>query len=134
MMQLNLVELNASIQNYALILANSTGKESVYTVFAGHEIMFHVSTLLPYSKENEQQVIIALIEYLITLIICLINYINYYLVQIERKRHVGNDIVNIVFESSNDPLHPSFSPTMMKSHFTRKVLLENMYTLLPNQE
>ncbi|PAV76655.1 hypothetical protein WR25_23381 [Diploscapter pachys] len=71
---------------------NSTGKESVYTVFAGHEIMFHVSTLLPYSKENEQQ--------------------------IERKRHVGNDIVNIVFESSNDPLHPSFSPTMMKSHFT----------------
>ncbi|CAI4233182.1 unnamed protein product [Auanema sp. JU1783] len=71
---------------------NSTGRESVYTAFAGHEIMFHVSTMLPYSRENDQQ--------------------------IERKRHVGNDIVNIVFESTDDPQHPSFSPTMMKSHFT----------------
>lgn len=74
--------------------ANSTGRESVYTAFANHEIMFHVSTLLPYSKDNRQQ--------------------------IERKRHVGNDIVNLVFESGGDPAHPSFSPTMMKSHFTRK--------------
>ncbi len=36
---------------------NSTGKTSVYTVFEGHEIMFHVSTLLPYSTGNEQQVL-----------------------------------------------------------------------------
>ncbi|VDM47193.1 unnamed protein product [Toxocara canis] len=72
---------------------NSTGRESVYTVFAGHEIMFHVSTMLPYSKDNVQQ--------------------------IERKRHVGNDIVNIVFESGGNPESPNFSPTMMKSHFTR---------------
>ncbi|KHN85420.1 GTPase-activating Rap/Ran-GAP domain-like protein 3, partial [Toxocara canis] len=71
---------------------NSTGRESVYTVFAGHEIMFHVSTMLPYSKDNVQQ--------------------------IERKRHVGNDIVNIVFESGGNPESPNFSPTMMKSHFT----------------
>uniref|UniRef100_A0A914WTJ9 Rap-GAP domain-containing protein n=1 Tax=Plectus sambesii TaxID=2011161 RepID=A0A914WTJ9_9BILA len=71
---------------------NSTGRESVYTAFANHEIMFHVSTLLPYSKENRQQ--------------------------IERKRHVGNDIVNLVFEAGGDPAHPNFSPTMMKSHFT----------------
>uniref|UniRef100_A0A915CAG8 GTPase-activating Rap/Ran-GAP domain-like protein 3 n=2 Tax=Parascaris univalens TaxID=6257 RepID=A0A915CAG8_PARUN len=71
---------------------NSTGRESVYTVFAGHEIMFHVSTMLPYSKDNKQQ--------------------------IERKRHVGNDIVNIVFESGGNPENPNFSPTMMKSHFT----------------
>ncbi|CAJ0583257.1 unnamed protein product, partial [Mesorhabditis spiculigera] len=74
------------------ITTNSTGRESVYAVFAGHEIMFHVSTLLPYSRENEQQV--------------------------ERKRHVGNDIVNIVFETGGDPVRPNFSPTMMKSHFT----------------
>jgi ribonuclease BN (tRNA processing enzyme) len=37
-------------------LGDSTGTESVYTMFEGHEIMFHVSTLLPYSKENKQQV------------------------------------------------------------------------------
>ncbi|KAF8385428.1 hypothetical protein PRIPAC_74570, partial [Pristionchus pacificus] len=71
---------------------NSTGRESVYTVYGGHEIMFHVSTMLPYSKENDQQ--------------------------IERKRHVGNDIVNVIFEATDDPLRLNFSPTMMKSHFT----------------
>jgi len=33
-----------------------TGRYSVYTIYEGHEIMFHVSTLLPYSKDNRQQV------------------------------------------------------------------------------
>lgn len=33
-----------------------TGKYSVYTLYEGHEIMFHVSTLLPFSKDNRQQV------------------------------------------------------------------------------
>ncbi|VDN56741.1 unnamed protein product [Dracunculus medinensis] len=74
------------------VTTNSTGRESIYTVFAGHEIMFHVSTMLPYSNENFQQ--------------------------IERKRHVGNDIVNIVFEAGGDPKIINFLPTMMKSHFT----------------
>ncbi|VDD92868.1 unnamed protein product [Enterobius vermicularis] len=71
---------------------NSTGTESVFTCFAGHEIMFHVSTMLPYTKDNLQQV--------------------------ERKRHVGNDIVNIVFVSGGDAEHPNFSPAMWKSQFT----------------
>ena len=35
---------------------NATGLQSVYTVFGGHEVMFHVSTMLPYSEENKQQV------------------------------------------------------------------------------
>ena len=35
---------------------NATGTHSVYTTFEGHEIMFHVSTLLPYHPENKQQV------------------------------------------------------------------------------
>lgn len=35
---------------------DTTGTHSVYTVYHGHEIMFHVSTMLPYSKENKQQV------------------------------------------------------------------------------
>jgi hypothetical protein len=35
---------------------DSTGTQSVYTVFSGHEIMFHVSTMLPYSNDDSQQV------------------------------------------------------------------------------
>lgn len=34
-----------------------TGAYSVHTIYEGHEIMFHVSTLLPYSKDNKQQVL-----------------------------------------------------------------------------
>ncbi|KAH0615511.1 hypothetical protein JD844_004861 [Phrynosoma platyrhinos] len=43
---------------------DTTGICSMYTVYQGHEIMFHVSTMLPYSKENKQQVyIFALVRY-----------------------------------------------------------------------
>ncbi|TGZ69955.1 hypothetical protein CRM22_003444 [Opisthorchis felineus] len=73
--------------------SNTTGIDSVYTVYEGHEIMFHVSTLLPFSTENRQQ--------------------------IERKRHVGNDIVNIIFVDGIEPdAQPSWMPSMMKTHFT----------------
>jgi len=41
---------------YFIPLDNSTGRQSLYTVFQGHEIMFHVSTMLPYHAENKQQV------------------------------------------------------------------------------
>ncbi|MGH0151348.1 UNVERIFIED_CONTAM: hypothetical protein FKN15_020380 [Acipenser sinensis] len=34
---------------------DTTGINSIYTVYQGHELMFHVSTMLPYSKENKQQ-------------------------------------------------------------------------------
>ncbi|TPP47656.1 GARL3 [Fasciola gigantica] len=73
--------------------SNTTGIDSVYTVYEGHEIMFHVSTLLPFSTDNRQQ--------------------------IERKRHVGNDIVNIIFVDGVAPdSNPSWMPSMMKTHFT----------------
>lgn len=83
-----------------------TGKCSVYTVYEGHEIMFHVSTLLPYSRDNRQQV--------------------------ERKRHIGNDIVNIVFidmdeDDQNEMAHAQFNPTCIKSQFTR-ILLQLLRT------
>ncbi|XP_064649090.1 GTPase-activating Rap/Ran-GAP domain-like protein 3 isoform X4 [Lineus longissimus] len=78
------------------VKGNTTGEESIYTVYEGHEIMFHVSTMLPYSKDNKQQV--------------------------ERKRHVGNDIVNIVFieteDSEDQERSPVFRPASMKTHFT----------------
>ncbi|XP_068938802.1 GTPase-activating Rap/Ran-GAP domain-like protein 3 isoform X1 [Petaurus breviceps papuanus] len=70
---------------------DTTGLYSVYTVYQGHEIMFHVSTMLPYSKENKQQV--------------------------ERKRHIGNDIVTIVFQEGEES-SPAFKPSMIRSHFT----------------
>ncbi|XP_072570617.1 GTPase-activating Rap/Ran-GAP domain-like protein 3 isoform X2 [Paramormyrops kingsleyae] len=70
---------------------DTTGIHSIYTVYQGHELMFHVSTMLPYSKENKQQV--------------------------ERKRHIGNDIVTIVFQEGDDA-SPSFKPSMIRSHFT----------------
>uniref|UniRef100_A0A672RL02 GTPase-activating Rap/Ran-GAP domain-like protein 3 n=1 Tax=Sinocyclocheilus grahami TaxID=75366 RepID=A0A672RL02_SINGR len=38
-------------------------------------------------------------------------------VQVERKRHIGNDIVTIVFQEGDDA-SPSFKPSMIRSHFT----------------
>ncbi|KAJ7425270.1 hypothetical protein BTVI_03672 [Pitangus sulphuratus] len=70
---------------------DTTGTCSIYTIFQGHEIMFHVSTMLPYSRENKQQV--------------------------ERKRHIGNDIVTIVFQEGEES-SPAFKPSMIRSHFT----------------
>jgi hypothetical protein len=67
--------------------SDMTGKESVYTTFQGKEIMFHVSTLLPYEPLDRQQ--------------------------IERKRHIGNDVVTIIFQDENTP----FCPSSIRSHF-----------------
>lgn len=41
---------------FSLLVDDTTGIHSIYTVYQGHELMFHVSTMLPYSKENKQQV------------------------------------------------------------------------------
>jgi len=60
---------------------NSTGTNSVYTTFEGLQIMFHVSTMLPHSQHDSQQV--------------------------EKKRHIGNDIVVIIFNESKEPYLPS---------------------------
>ncbi|XP_061640049.1 rap1 GTPase-activating protein 1 isoform X17 [Phyllopteryx taeniolatus] len=64
-----------------------TGTESVYANFHGKEIMFHVSTKLPYTEGDSQQ--------------------------LQRKRHIGNDIVAIVFQEANTP----FVPDMIQSNF-----------------
>ncbi|XP_061075436.1 rap1 GTPase-activating protein 1 isoform X2 [Conger conger] len=64
-----------------------TGSESVYTHFHSKEIMFHVSTKLPYTEGDPQQ--------------------------LQRKRHIGNDIVALVFQEENTP----FVPDMIASNF-----------------
>ncbi|CAI5648210.1 rap1 GTPase-activating protein 1 isoform X12 [Oreochromis niloticus] len=64
-----------------------TGTESVYCNFRNKEVMFHVSTKLPYTEGDTQQ--------------------------LQRKRHIGNDIVAIVFQEENTP----FVPDMIASNF-----------------
>ncbi|XP_075469160.1 rap1 GTPase-activating protein 1-like [Ascaphus truei] len=64
-----------------------TGSESLYTTFRGHEIMFHVSTKLPYTPGDLQQ--------------------------LQRKRHIGNDIVSLVYQDDGG----IFSPDIITSHF-----------------
>uniref|UniRef100_A0A670JLD3 RAP1 GTPase activating protein n=1 Tax=Podarcis muralis TaxID=64176 RepID=A0A670JLD3_PODMU len=64
-----------------------TGTESVYYNFRNKEIMFHVSTKLPYTEGDTQQ--------------------------LQRKRHIGNDIVAIIFQDENTP----FVPDMIASNF-----------------
>lgn len=64
-----------------------TGTHALYEKYQGNEIMFHVSTLLPFVESDEQQ--------------------------LQRKCHIGNDIVSIVFQEVNTP----FSPDMIASHF-----------------
>lgn len=70
-----------------------TGEDAVYVKYQEREIMFHVSTLLPYSDGDPQQ--------------------------LQRKRHIGNDIVAIVFQESNTP----FVPDMIASHFLHAYIL-----------
>jgi hypothetical protein len=83
---------------------NRTGKYSYYTQFHDLEIMYHVAPLLPATPTEEQQ--------------------------LERKRHVGNDIVVLLFrdadcKSTHCPLRSpgtdspaaEFDPTVVASHF-----------------
>lgn len=67
-----------------------TGTHSVFARYSGYNIMFHVSTLLPYSAVDAQQ--------------------------LERKRHIGNDIVTIVFQ---DEPGIRWSPMTISSQFLR---------------
>jgi RAP1 GTPase activating protein 1 len=64
-----------------------TGEYSLYAEHQGKEVMFHVATLLPHSDTDAQQ--------------------------LQRKRHIGNDIVSLVFQEGGTP----FTPDMVTSHF-----------------
>ncbi|XP_066145390.1 uncharacterized protein rsh isoform X3 [Euwallacea fornicatus] len=71
-----------------------TGLYSIYTNWRNIEIMFHVSTLLPYESHDPQK--------------------------LQRKRHIGNDIVCVVFLEADNT---SFSPACIKSHFLHTFIL-----------
>ena len=66
--------------------SDTTGTHSVYTQFKDKQIMFHVSTLLPHSPNDKQQ--------------------------LTRKRHIGNNYVTIIFQEEGSLL---FSPKTVRS-------------------
>mmetsp|Transcript_6232 Transcript_6232/g.18926 ORF Transcript_6232/g.18926 Transcript_6232/m.18926 type:complete len:1045 (+) Transcript_6232:208-3342(+) len=67
------------------VRSDSTGEHSIYADYQRYNIMFHVSTMLPYYPQDLQQV--------------------------ERKRHIGNDVVVIVWNEGRG----YFDPNMMHS-------------------
>ncbi|XP_041035832.1 signal-induced proliferation-associated protein 1 isoform X2 [Carcharodon carcharias] len=77
---------------------DSTGTHSLYTTYQEYEIMFHVSTMLPYTANNSQQLL--------------------------RKRHIGNDIVTIVFQ---EPTADPFTPKTIRSHFQHVFLVVQVH-------
>lgn len=89
-----------------------TGVESVYTVFRDREIMFHVSTKLPFTEGDTQQVRdepgapAGQSRLPVPTALSLSS-------QLQRKRHIGNDIVAIIFQEENTP----FVPDMIASNF-----------------
>ncbi|KAI8911064.1 hypothetical protein EDD86DRAFT_189658 [Gorgonomyces haynaldii] len=56
--------------------ANNTGTQSIYTKWQGYEVMYHIATMLPHRPEDPQQ--------------------------LEKKRHIGNDLVIIIFQQGPD--------------------------------
>jgi len=70
-----------------------SGTHSIYTQWKDDEIMFHVSTLLPLYEKDPQQ--------------------------LERKKHIGNDRVVIIFKDGDKP-HP---PDSIASKTTQIIVL-----------
>ena len=83
-------EIITTITSLHICLDDLTGEYSVYSEFRGHEIMYHVCTILPLKEKDTQRV--------------------------DRKRHIGNDVVVIVFKDSSDK-DDAFDPNIFKSHF-----------------
>uniref|UniRef100_A0AAR2LRV6 Signal induced proliferation associated 1 like 2 n=1 Tax=Pygocentrus nattereri TaxID=42514 RepID=A0AAR2LRV6_PYGNA len=77
---------------------DSTGTHSLYTVYKDYELMFHVSTMLPYTPNNRQQLL--------------------------RKRHIGNDIVTLIFQ---EPGALPFSPKNICSHFQHVFIIVKVH-------
>ncbi|KAI9009452.1 hypothetical protein BC832DRAFT_529676, partial [Gaertneriomyces semiglobifer] len=81
-----------------------TGKNSIFTKWRENDVMFHVSTYLPFKKEDRQQ--------------------------IQRKRHIGNDIVCIVFMDGEG----RFNPLSVKSQFLHVFIgVQEDHTTRPGQ-
>ncbi len=73
--------------------SNESCEHSIYEQHEDSEIMFHVSTMLPHSKTDTQH--------------------------LEKKRHIGNDKVAIIFQDIDTP----FSPSTIKSKLLHVFLI-----------
>jgi len=71
----------------------STGTHTIYRRYNNNDILFHVSTMLPFNPKDKQQ--------------------------LERKRHIGNDIVIIIFQEGETV----YKPTTISSRQVQVVLL-----------
>lgn len=75
------------------VQSGSTGKYSVFTEFNNNPIMFHVSTMLPFNEADKQQ--------------------------LERKRHIGNDQVVVLYQDGET----TYRPTTVSSRQIHVVIL-----------
>lgn len=86
------------------VKTGTTGSHSVHTRYKDYEVMFHVSTLLPYDAMNPQQ--------------------------LERKRHLGNDIVVIIFKEGDQ----QYDPNCIKSEFNHIFVVVSRVTRPTNSK
>jgi len=77
------------------VVSNKTGTHSIHAKFEDFDIMFHVSTMLPFDLTESQQV--------------------------SRKSHLGNDIVVVIFQEKGN--HPLFDPRWIRSFFNHVYVL-----------
>merc|ERR1712137_209453 len=75
------------------------GTHALHAFFRDFEIMFHTSTLLPHDKGNPQQ--------------------------LHRKRHIGNDVVVIIFQEEGAD---RFTPKDFASHFNHVFVVVEPYS------
>jgi hypothetical protein len=71
---------------------DASGTHSIFSTIEDISVMYHVSTMLPLdTRDNENPIL-------------------------ERKRHIGNDVVVLIFKEGNTPIDPS---TAFRSQFNR---------------
>mmetsp|Transcript_6577 Transcript_6577/g.9130 ORF Transcript_6577/g.9130 Transcript_6577/m.9130 type:complete len:399 (+) Transcript_6577:133-1329(+) len=75
------------------VRSGTTGTHTIYTKFNNNEVIFHVSTMLPFNPKDKQQ--------------------------LERKRHIGNDIVIVLFQEGETV----FKPTAISSRQVQVILV-----------
>lgn len=80
--------------------SNSTGEHSYYIKIEDIEVMYHVAPLLPHSDRDEQQ--------------------------LEKKRHIGNDVVVFVF---SEPSTVPFDPAEFVSEFNHVFIVVSPHTI-----
>ena len=78
---------------------DTTGTHSIYTEVEGYDVMFHVSTMLEHSNDEQQ---------------------------INKKRFIGNDIVIILFKEGNTKIVPKFRSHFNRKWRSRYFLSVNL--------